>query len=71
MNSLHFEHGYKAAQAGAWRVMPKGLSIFTTGKQWYAGFDVATKSGEHMNLNNKGSLRKGVKISGVKNTFNK
>lgn len=59
MKTLHFEAGYKRASEGGWRALPSNIKILTQAyKDWYSGFDTATKEGKNPKLTTTGKLRK-------------
>ena len=58
MESLHYKAGYIAAKHGEFRAAPANLKIVTPQwKEWYQGFDTATRDGNNPQLNASFSLR--------------
>ena len=58
MNTAHYEAGRIAAQSGEFRAAPSNLKIITQPwRDWYAGYDEATESGDNKKLTSNYSLK--------------
>jgi len=56
METMHFIQGEKAAINGKFRASPNLKILSRAWKDWYRGYDSATKNGDNKNLNADFSL---------------
>lgn len=58
MESIHYKAGVMAAKRGEFRAAPANLKIVTTPwRDWYAGYDAATRGDANTKLSTSFSLR--------------
>jgi len=57
MKTLHYKQGYKAATNGEFRASPNLKILTPAWRDWYKGYDVATKLGSNNKLDPSFSLR--------------